>query len=228
MVVRGKSVSKVVEVRSEVPFGRTLYATLKLKDQPLDKLVHHGPMESHYLAWETVRKGTNPFFQKGTGFEGYLVGRCSTPEAALEAIITANQHILDAIARLYRFQYQFRSRLMKTLVQDASDPQAIHVWSAYLGAELGKLRVLIFHNRQAEAFQAHTYQIVHTLPPMVYHEAAEDVTQTYMIGTGSEDRAGRLLVTLSMLNPSQQDAWLVAENIGEFGHPLVRQMLDHG
>ncbi|MBL8156627.1 MAG: hypothetical protein JNM70_20790, partial [Anaerolineae bacterium] len=209
--------SEVVEVRSEVPFGRTLYGMLKLKDQPLDKLVHRGQMESHYLAWETVRKGTNPFFQKGTGFEGYLVGRCSNPEAALEAIIAANQHILDAITRLYRFEYQFRSRLMKTLTQDASDAEAIHVWSAYLGAELGKLRVLVFHNREAEAFQTRTYQIVRGLPPMVYHEVAEDVTQTYMIGADREG-AGRLLVTLSMLKPSQQDAWLVAENIGEFGH----------
>lgn len=220
--------SELIEVRSEVPFGRILYATLRLKDQPLDKLAHHGQMESHYLAWETVRKGINPFFQKGTGFEGYLVGRCSNPEAALEAIIAANQHILDAITRLYRFQYGFRSRLMKTLTQDASDPEAIHVWSAYLGAELGKLRVLIFHNREAETFQSHTYQIVRALPPMVYHEVAEDVTQTYMIGARDESGIGRLLVTLSMLKPSQQDAWLVAENIGEFGHPLVRQMLDHG
>lgn len=220
--------SEVIEVRSEVPFGRILYAALRLKDQPLDKLAQHGQMESHYLAWETVRKGTNPFFQKGTGFEGYLVGRCPNPEAALEAIIAANQHILDSITRLYRFEYQFRSRLMKTLTQDAADPEAIHVWSAHLGAELGKLRVLIFHNREAEAFQAHTYQIVRALPPMEYHAAAEAVTQTYRIGASSENGAGRLLVTLPMLKPSQQDAWLVAENIGEFGHPLVRQMLDHG
>ncbi len=218
--------SEVLEVRSEVPFGHTLYGLLRLADQPLDKLARHGQMESHYLAWETVRKGTNPFFQKGTGFEGYLVGRCPNPEAALEAIIAANQHILDAITRLYRFEYPFRSRLMKTLTQDASDAEAIHVWSAYLGAELGKLRMLIFHNREAEAFQARTYQIVRALPPIVYHEAAEDVTQTYLIGTGSANAVGRLLVTLPMLKPSQQDAWLVAENIGEFGHPLVRQVLD--
>jgi hypothetical protein len=91
---------------------------------------------------------------------------------------------------------------------------------------LGKLRMLIFHNREAEAFQARTYQIVRALPPIVYHEAAEDVTQTYLIGTGSANAVGRLLVTLPMLKPSQQDAWLVAENIGEFGHPLVRQVLD--
>jgi len=35
-------------------------------------------------------------------------------------------------------------------------------------------------------------------------------------------------IKLKMLNPGQQTAWLVATNIGRFGHPLVRSFLDKG
>src|SRR5690349_15317994 len=105
-----------MKIESEVPFGRALRGWLALHDQNLDQVVKHDQMEQHYLAWETVRKQINPYFLHGTGFEGYLVGRCSSPEEALDAIITINQHILDTIIRLYRFQPEFRSLLMKTLM----------------------------------------------------------------------------------------------------------------
>lgn len=219
--------SPIVKVESEVPFGRTLYTWLYLKQLHLDRLVQHDQMERHYLAWETVRRQINPFFVKGTGFEGYLVGRCSNPVEALEAILTINQNILDAIARLYRFQYGFRSRLIKTLTREASDSEAIHIWSAYLGAELGKLRAQILQVPAAQAFRTQTYHIVSTLPRMVYHETEEDVTQIYAIGSGDDIDPDKLTVSLEMLKSSQQDAWLVAEHIGEFGHPLVRRLLDH-
>ena len=219
--------SRTIEIESEVPFGRTLHDWLYLKDLHLDRLVRHNRIETHYLAWETVRKQINPFFQRGTGFEGYLIGRCSSSAAALEEILAINQNILDAIARLYHFEYGFRSRLMKTLTKEAGDLAAIHIWSAYLGAELGKLRAEILCDPEAQAFRKQTYHIVKTLPPIVYHEIEEDITQTYIIGSENDFQAGKLLVTLQMLKPCQQDAWLVAENIGEFGHPLVRQLLDH-
>jgi hypothetical protein len=217
------------KIESEVPFGHMLYTLLYLKNLQLDELTPHGRLETHYLAWESVRKELNPYFQNGTGFEGYLTGRCPNPESALEAILAINQNILDAIARLYRFKYGLRSRLMKTLVNEASDPEAIHIWSAYLGAELGKLRAQIIRNPEAQKFRTQTYSIVKHLPLMVYHEMAEeeDVAQTYAVGATNNTPAGRMFFTSHMLKPRQQDAWLVAENIGEFGHPLVRKLLDH-
>lgn len=217
----------MIKVESEVPFGRTLYTGLYLNNLDLNKVVHHNQVETRYLAWETVRKQINPFFLKGTGFEGYLIGRCPSSTAALEMIVSINQKILEAIARVYRFQFGFRSRLMKTLTKELSDPQAIHIWSSFFGAELGRLRAQILDDAQAQAFRNHTYNIVNSLPPIEYHEVKEDITQSYVIGSESQAKSGKLAVTLQTLPPSQQDAWLVAENIGEFGHPLVRQMLDH-
>ncbi len=217
---------KIITLQSEVPFGQAIYALLYLNDIHLDTLSIHDQVERHYLAWETVRKELNPFFEEGTGFEGYLIGRCSKPEEALESILVINQHVLDAIARLYRYQYSFRSRLMKTLTRETSDPEAIHTWSAYLGAELGKLRMQIASNLDARTFQMQTYQMIGTLPPMVYHQSGEAVTQTYAVASETKPQVNKLTISLPMLKPSQQDAWLVAENIGEFGHPLVRKLLD--
>lgn len=214
-------------VESEVPFGRSLYTWLFLNDLHLNQLVRHDSREKHFLAWETVRKQTNPFFLEGTGFEGYLVGRCATPDAALDAIVSINQNILDAIARLYRFQSSLRAKLMKTLVRESSEPEAIHIWSAYLGAELGKLRAQMLQNPEAQGFQNQTYNSIRSLPPMVFHEIQDDVTQTYAIGSSGNNR-GKLAINLQILKPSQQDAWLVAQNIGQFGHPLVRRFLDRG
>ena len=215
------------KIESEVPFGRTIYGWLYLNNYQLDALVNHDQMEKTYLAWETVRQECNPYFVKGTGFEGYFVGRCALPEAALDAILAINQRILDAIARLYRFQGNFRKRLMRTLVRETSDLASIELWSSYLGAELARLRAQILPIQDAQEFQRQTYRIISMLPPISYQKIDADLTQSYAIGSLPTPNYAKLNITSHMLKPSQQDAWLVAENIGEFGHPLVRRMLDH-
>ena len=216
----------LMRIDSEVPFGTALSTWLCLHHTHLDRLVRHDYMEKQYLAWETVRLQTNPYFLKGTGFEGYFVGRCPTPEAALDAILATSQGILDAIARLYRYDYDLRKRLMRTLIRETSDPQAIHVWSAYLGAALGRLRCQVASNKEAVLFQTQNYRIVSALPPIVYREVERDVRQIYAVGSLGSKPAGRIAVTTSLLKPSQQEAWMVAQSIGEFGHPLVRKILD--
>lgn len=216
--------SPITHIESEVPFGHSLYASLYTQGLQLKDIRHHGNLESRYLAWETVRKQQNPFFMKGTGFEGYLVGRCLDSQEALEVILNINQNILGAITRLYRFEYGFRSRLFKTLTKESDDPASINVWAAYFGAELGKLRIQIIHDPVAQKFRDQTYQIVRTLPPMVYREATNDILQKYAIGAVNIP-SQKIDVTIDMLPPRQQDAWLIAENIGEFGHPLVRDLL---
>ena len=218
---------QITTIDSEVPFGRVLYSRLYISDLKLDKLVRHDSIERHYLAWENVRKQTNPFFQTGTGFEGYLVGRCPTSEAALETILQVSQNILDAIARLYHSQYHFQAQLMRTLTREAIEPAAIPIWSGYLGSELGKLRVQMISNKEAQAFRAHTYNLVRNLPPVTYRELEEAVFQSYALqGESSSSSSNKMIVTPQSLPPGKHEAWLVAANIGEFGHPLVRQILD--
>ena len=215
-----------MKIDSEVPFGHELHNWLLLNHLRLEQVAHHDSREAHYLAWENVRKERNPFFTEGTGFEGYLVGRCASPDAALEAVLAINQHILDAIARLYRFQPGLRNKLMKALMRENSDPALIAIWSAYLGAELGKLRAQMLSNKEAQAFQTGTYNIVRNLPPVVYHQLDNDLTQTYDIGSDHNGSHSKMIVSPQILKPSQQDAWRVAANIGEFGHPLVRRFIE--
>src|SRR4051794_19131767 len=116
------------KIESEVPFGHSIYTCLYLNNCHVNQMIRHDQMGRAYLAWETVRNESNPYFEVGTGFEGYLVGRCNLPDLALKEILAINQHILDAIARLYRFDFSLRSRLMKTLTRENSDSRAIHIW----------------------------------------------------------------------------------------------------
>jgi hypothetical protein len=212
-------------VQSEVPFGHLLYANLYVHLQHVDDIHPRSRAERSYLAWEHVRLKSNPYFYKGTGFEGYLVGRYTQPENALQAVLNIAQNTLDAIGRLYRFEFGFRNRLMHSLMTGEGDSECIQIWSAYFGAMLGRLRAQILNNRDAQNFRAHTYDAVRLLPPISYDAIEDDVMQTYAIGTEHNQATSKISITVGALPASQQDAWMVAENIGKFGHPLVREVL---
>ncbi|NWG17910.1 MAG: hypothetical protein HXY41_14880 [Chloroflexi bacterium] len=217
--------STLIQVENKIPFAFPIHCWMEIDAVALDEMVKYSrQFERSFLAWETVRKLRNPFFQNGTGFEGYFVGRCQTPEEALDAVLKVNQEMLDSAHRLHRMNYSFQSRLMKALTGDLYDPEAMQEWSALLGAALGRLRSQLYHNAQASTFQTETYRSVYRLPVIVYYEERDGIAQRYAIDF-SDARGGRLLVNPGLLKPSQQDAWLVAESVGRFGHPLVRQFL---
>ena len=60
---------------------------------------------------------------------------------------------------------------------------------------------------------------------MVFYEQDHSIGQIYTVGSDGGAEFNKMLITLNMVKPSNQDAWLVATNIGEFGHPLVRAYL---
>jgi len=218
--------SGVTRITNEVPFGQALHLWLHLHELPITQFIDHDRVEQAYLAWETVRLENNPYFEHGTGFEGYFVGRCDDAEEALEAILAISQHILDAIARMYRFEIGLRTRLIKTLRRELYDPEAIHIWSSYFGAELGRLRMQVILEPEAQHFQIQTYRIIQMLPPIIYTDDDHDVMQSYSVASLPMPHLNKLDITPAVLNADQQEAWLVAENIGIFGHPLVRKCYD--
>src|SRR5262249_11050633 len=124
--------------------------------------------ERQYLAWETVRQGGNPFFENGTGFEGYFIGCCHAPSEALTQLLSLGHQILTNISRLHRFEYQFQSRLHKTLMGELEDLRAMSEWSDEFGATLARLRCKVLCNKDAQRFQSATKQIVDRLPPITY------------------------------------------------------------
>jgi hypothetical protein len=208
----------------EVPCDTAIDCWLKTNTIELERLVAHSRHFEHaYLAWETVRNARNPFFAMGTGFEGYLVSISRDADAALQTLLKIGHSMLESNCRMYRFNHLFQSRLMKNLTGERSDPDAMEVWSALLGAALGRLRVNIYRNPEAAQFQNETYQLVKYLPAIHYSEHDYVIEQEYAILPG-ENRV-RTRISLDDLKPCDYDAGLVIWSVGRFGHPLIREFL---
>lgn len=217
--------SKPLITNTPVPFADYLYGWLRLNDLKVADFIERSRRyEPPFRSWEIVRLNRNPFFETGTGFEGYYIGICGSTAEVLEAVIKISHEILDRIARQFRMEYGFKSRLMRTLIGERQDPKAIDIWSCELGAVIAKLRCNLHHNREADLFRIETYRMMTTLPPIAYKENAGRITQTYSLGFPAYHQ--KPAVTMETLKPADQDAWLVAWSIGRFGHPLVRQYLD--
>jgi hypothetical protein len=216
---------RILKIESTVPFSSSMYWWLRaVQDLSLEALIQSSRQyDRPYLAWETVRRRRNPFFENGTGFEGYLIGVCRSPDEALEQILLVGQGMLDNIIRLHRSDHSFKSRLIKTLLGEAYYPKAVAEWSVQLGATLARLHCNLLQNPQADDFHAETYRIVNDLPPISYRPGDHTLKQAYVLESNGGRRFVKAVVDLHMLKPLQQDAWLVAQSVGKFGHPLVRE-----
>jgi hypothetical protein len=190
---------------------------------PLRTLIRDHRYDESYLAWEVVRLCSNPFFDHGTGFEGYLVGTCPTPEAALADLLAIMRGILDSITRRYRLEYGLRRRLMHTLFGDLTDREGIEIWSTWLGITLARLRCNLLYNPPALAFRNETYRTVTTLKPIRYQQAFHSIEQEYEVKGEPPQR--RLAIGWIDLPERDQEAWAMALVLGRFGHPLLRQVV---
>jgi hypothetical protein len=213
-------------IKSKVPYDTSIYGWLRLHDLSSDWLVQQSRRyERAYLAWETVRQVRNPFFNVGTGFEGYFVGILQSTEEMVAQLLKIGHGMLMSNCRLYGHQYTFKAKLMKALHGELNDPRATDVWSASLGATLGKLRCNIYYNYEVYRFQNETYWAVNRLPFINYTQCEHRIEQEYTLARFKDDCLSKPDFCLDMLNPSDYDAGLVALMIGRFGHPLVRAYL---
>jgi len=216
----------IMYINGPIPNCRVLLRWLKLHDYGLTRIAKDSHRyELPYLAWEVVRKNRNPFFMTGTGFEGYYIGISQSADEVLDAIIFISRNVLDNITRRYRVEYSFQSHLMMTLTGELSDPKAIEVWSAELGATIARLRCDLHHNPMADQFRVETYRIVKSLPNISYYENSHRILNNYSVGSQSSKL--KAYVSMNSVQPADQDAWLVAWSIGRFGHPLVREYLEY-
>lgn len=218
---------KLMNVDSNVPFDNWIYRILlETHLEHLMTLISSSEFyEPRYLAWEEVRIGRNPYFDIGTGFEGYFVGRCVGAEEALGKVVKVGSDILNNLVRLHRYEHSYQRRLMKTLIGELPDQQAVAEWAAELGAELARLRCNLIRNTEAADFQAETYELVHSLPSIIYQEEEHTIHQHYSLVRRVVDNPTNIVNPTQLIKPSQQDAWLVALSVGKFGHPLVREAL---
>jgi hypothetical protein len=216
----------LLTIESKVPHDAIMYGWLHLYEVPLKNLVEHSRRyERAYLAWETVRHTRNPFFRAGTGFEGYFVGLYHSPEEMLTTLLDIGHDMLMSTCRLYRHQYTFKASLMKTLVGELSDPRAIGVWSAMLGAALAKLRCNVHLNTATYRFQNETYWTVNRLPLIRYEQDDHHLEQEYSLAPFQNAYFSKQEFSPNLLKPSDYDAGLVVSSVGRFGHPLIRAYL---
>lgn len=221
-----KKLKNMVVVESEVPCDQTICRWLHIRGRDFNNLIQHSRQyENAYLAWETVRIIRNPFFEEGTGFEGYFIGIIDSPEQMLDKLIEIGRHILNANYRLYRFDYAFRSRLMKTLHGELNDPKAIDVWAAAFGAMLGRLRCNVYLYPDISRFNSETYRIVNHLPRIQYEQRDTCIAQAYCLQLTKTSCLPKHEVTPELLKPCDYDAGIVAWSVGRFGHPLLREYL---
>lgn len=214
-------------VEGEVPYGEYLLWLLE-RNQALS----HGPVtglshqfDHRYLAWESVRLVRNPFFENGTGFEGYWVGVAGSAEEALDRLLRIGREALDSQARLYHYQDGFRRQLMKTLRGESANLDALVEWSIVLGAMLARLRCNIYGNMEGDTFRRETYRQVEGLPPIQYYEVGDELEQEYEIRDAENPSRPRLYVDPNHLRTNDREAWEVASALGKFGHPVVREVL---
>ena len=213
-------------IQSEVPCSAIIDGWMQLHEVGLKPLVEHSRLhERAYLAWEMVRRPRNPFFEAGTGFEGYFVGIIQSSEEMLDKLLEIGHGMLASNLRLYRYQYSFRSRLMKTLTGELDDPAAIAVWSNLLGAALAKFRCNIHLNNTVYLFQNETYWNVNRLPLMRYEQHNHHLDQEYVLALSKANNGPKARVQLNTLKLADYEAGLVALSIGRFGHPLIREYL---
>ena len=216
----------LLTVESNVPYGASIAAWLTLRNRPLAELERPSRWyERAFLAWETVRRVRNPFFSEGAGFEGYYIGECRSADEMTGRLLQLGRDMLASNDRLYRFDYRFKSRLMKALDSESVDVKALESWSALLGATLGRLRRMAGALPEAGAFQAETYRMTNSVPPIRYALSEQTVRQTYTLPFPAQRNGRKIAIDPNTLNPADRDAALVVWSVGRLGHPLVRQYL---
>ena len=217
--------ANLLKVDSLIPFGGSIVAWVELSKPGIKELIAESrKWDKNYLAWQTVRKG-NPFLENGTGFEGYFVGTSRCPEEVFANILAVGNGMLTSILRLYRFDHPFRAKMERALTEEVFDPKVMSEWSAQFGAALARLRCTVLNNKAAGEFRAETYRKVGELPPIDYKQTDHDIHQLYVIDLPGA--CGRQVVNIFALQNQDQDAWFVAQNVGKFGHPIIRSYIRH-
>ncbi len=190
-------------------------------------------IDSAYLRWEQVRRSGVPLNEYQprnkvtykTGFEGYFVGKVRSSEELLAELLKIGADAWQGIRLLHKMNPMKIQELKKTILSDKYYTIAsVLEWSSILGAQIGRLRVNLFHNPAALGFQSDTRQAVAGLPKIEYTLAeGGSVRQKFQLPVVSESSA---VLTFNGLTEEQKLYWVIVSNLGKFGHPFVRTALE--
>lgn len=181
-------------------------------------------IDKDYFFWETHRKGLNPVGCFGTGYEAYFVARPDgsslCPEEASEQIVAVGISILDGIRRTHKHSFSHRNALEKVIRGEASTSWAIEEWNAIFGASLARLRAEIAMNQRTLEYRSRVKEKVQPLPQIRYVVGSDGlIRQEYFIAA---PKSTPLITTNEYHGDEEELALTIMQNIGKFGHPLLR------
>ncbi len=186
-------------------------------------------LDAAYLAWQQVRKNGVPLTETGTsrvslgtGFEGYFIGRVQSKEQMLDELLVVGKRIWSSIRLLHRNSYSTRSGLEKTIRGEKYSVAFLNEWMAIFGAELARQRAQILQNKQALTFREQNKKSTLLLPKIDYSMSPNGIIQqTYYLP--NQNKSDSLVHTT--MNDEDALALLTMQEIGKFGHPLVREAM---
>lgn len=187
--------------------------------------VRHVVEQSHkidqsFLGWEVNRKGNTPVGFHGTGYEGFFVGRDVSQDEVHAQLLEMGIDIWRGIRLQHRHSYGRRLELEKVIRGESHASSAVEEWMAIFGASLARQRAQILTNKAAQEYRSQTKSRVSTLPKITYVlDPQGQVQQEYYVPAQPVSDVGGLF---QGLRDEEELALTTMQNIGKFGHPLVR------
>lgn len=217
---------------------------LELLAEYIDESRKHEPA---YLAWESLRIGRrNPIYDpdlplRPLGIEGYFVGTGMTAIQALEYVLKHLIRSQNSASKTYG--HKIINRCEEVLFNNIPHPDAIGVLNGMFGSLLGKCRALS-HNEDAENFRRETYREIKKIKPrkssignyeelngLIFYDFKDDeIVQEYSVPIFKRlnEPVGRTTVldySFFKDNPNYTRPYGWLEELGKFGHPLIRVLI---
>lgn len=216
-------------VGSTVPFQPLYEMAQKVDHVPLEKMLNHSrKMKDPFLSWECIRKFGVPLGNQrvtlSTGFEGYLVGQVNSAEEMIQDLAQTGVEIWRIALIRYKNQWKRKKQLREMITGESFSSWAAREWSVIFEAQLARRRASILKNKEAQAFRAENKKKVLGLSGVTYTVSDSGlITQKYEL-TSPRDQVVR--PSLSHLSDEEMFGLLIMQEIGKFGHPLVRTALN--
>ena len=195
------------------------------------ELSSHGKDKAYY-GWQQVRLAGIPLdlarpkdlYTCKTGLEGYFFGEVHSQEQLAAEIMAIGKDIWSGINLTHRGLHQKKRGLRRTILGEECTLESALEWSTILGATLGRLRAKLLYNPAAAKFQFDVKQTVDGLPKIQYgtQDRASKLVQTYQLPIKD---ANAKIIPSPAATEEEMLHWETVQNLGLFGHPLVRALL---
>lgn len=223
--------NEILIANKDVPLSKLVKTGLSVGKLSVAEQKSHG-MDEAYFRWQAIRLAGVPLNGKKnetrvtcrTGLEGYFVGSVESPEKLATELLEIGEQIWKGIKLLHKLNYSKRKRLEETILGKGYSSDAAFEWAAILGATIARLRAKLLYNKVGQEFQFSTRQEINGLPKIIYrvNELDSGLVQAYKLPIADKQT---IVIDSFGSGDEQKLYWETVQNIGIFGHPLVRALL---